>query len=207
MDKKSWFDAHIYDYLVKNNMLETADVFEREANLASSALTFPVTDVPEGYLYKWWATYNEIYRKCQDRVPLVNEGSSNMVGGISNMRRQIDSSSLDREHIAGYVAPGRRDDTYNEGGAQGFLGIGKCLADLSWVEEQFKNEVLDMSLMDESGRKKQKLDPEDGDIGVARANMCPSETSLFVPHLLEDIVRMSSHFGGSKDDEKTSSSN
>ncbi|KAM7525084.1 hypothetical protein LguiA_014986 [Lonicera macranthoides] len=52
-------DLYIHDYMVKNNMPQTAEIFAREANVSPQHRV--AIDVPEGFLNEWWSIFWDMY--------------------------------------------------------------------------------------------------------------------------------------------------
>ncbi|KAF1895752.1 hypothetical protein Lal_00037868 [Lupinus albus] len=58
-DADKMLDVYILDYLVKNNLQTSANIFKTESNLPDR--TPPIKNAPLGFLYEWWFVYWDIY--------------------------------------------------------------------------------------------------------------------------------------------------
>ncbi|KAL6992552.1 hypothetical protein U1Q18_010662 [Sarracenia purpurea var. burkii] len=57
-DSEKMLDLYIYDYMVKNNMHNAAEVFAKEANVGKNPVAI---NAPCGFLTEWWIIFWEIY--------------------------------------------------------------------------------------------------------------------------------------------------
>ncbi|KAI4305141.1 hypothetical protein L6164_028527 [Bauhinia variegata] len=53
-DNRLMLELYLYDYLMKRNLHETAEIFRKESNLSLDPMTRPAIDIPEGFLLEWW---------------------------------------------------------------------------------------------------------------------------------------------------------
>ncbi|XP_057544253.1 transcriptional corepressor LEUNIG-like isoform X2 [Amaranthus tricolor] len=77
------FQKYLHDYLVKNNMHRTAELFVKETN----ADVCPVAiDSPQGFLAEWWSIFHDVYFHMQ--LEQVEE-----TGMVSNEGKHVSGTS------------------------------------------------------------------------------------------------------------------
>eukprot|EP00261_Vitis_vinifera_P034784 XP_019076027.1 PREDICTED: transcriptional corepressor LEUNIG_HOMOLOG-like [Vitis vinifera] len=70
------FEYYLYDYLLKNKMGETAEIFGREANLNFDLTRPPLVDTPDGFLHEWWGIFYDMFRSRMAANEERDDGSS-----------------------------------------------------------------------------------------------------------------------------------
>ncbi|CAK9176171.1 unnamed protein product, partial [Ilex paraguariensis] len=66
-DPQKMLDLYILDYMKRNNMHETAEIFANEAGVPPNPA---VLSSPEGFLTEWWSVFWEVY---SSRLPSHQE--------------------------------------------------------------------------------------------------------------------------------------
>ncbi|RVW56636.1 hypothetical protein CK203_075159 [Vitis vinifera] len=124
---REMFEYYLYDYFVKNNMGETAEIFRREANLNfdptrpprniffSLSLGFysvlrvvdaflherglfsSAVDAPDGFLHEWWVIFYDMFRSRKVVNEEPDEGSSVVTEEMMETGEQSEASSS-RQH-------------------------------------------------------------------------------------------------------------
>ncbi|KAK6935775.1 LIS1 homology motif [Dillenia turbinata] len=54
-------ERYIYDYLMKKNCHQTAEIFKQEAGVEIDEKSPPAIDVLDGFLHEWWLTFYDMY--------------------------------------------------------------------------------------------------------------------------------------------------
>ncbi|KAH7838084.1 hypothetical protein Vadar_021837 [Vaccinium darrowii] len=72
-DAQKKLDQYIYDYLVRKNLLTSAEIFAKEANVDAEPI---VEEEPDGFLKEWWYIFWEQYSSGMPKQPESMEGSS-----------------------------------------------------------------------------------------------------------------------------------
>ncbi|KAJ7959742.1 Transcriptional corepressor LEUNIG like [Quillaja saponaria] len=73
------FERYLYDYLIKNNMHQTAEIFKREANPMLDPMTAVAIDVPGGFLHEWWSFFFDVFSASQHANYNPGAGTSTMM--------------------------------------------------------------------------------------------------------------------------------
>ncbi|XP_059593471.1 uncharacterized protein LOC104879535 isoform X1 [Vitis vinifera] len=94
---REMFEYYLYDYLVKNNMGETAEIFRREANLNFDPTRPPPVDAPDGFLHEWWVIFYDMFRSRKVVNEEPDEGSSVVTEEMMETGEQSEASSS-RQH-------------------------------------------------------------------------------------------------------------
>ncbi|KAJ0083448.1 hypothetical protein Patl1_31170 [Pistacia atlantica] len=91
-DARLMFELYLFDYLRKNNMHQTAEIFFREANLSFDPSIPTSIDVPDGFLHEWWSFFFDMFTSRQLTNCGSEESPSNMVEQTMEAMQQLDPS-------------------------------------------------------------------------------------------------------------------
>ncbi|KAJ4703502.1 Transcriptional corepressor LEUNIG [Melia azedarach] len=86
-DAQKTFEICLLDYLVKNNMHETAENFRKEANVPSHSAW---TDATDGFLHEWWGIFYDTFMARQLMHPDSEaETSSEVINTTQNQSNSM----------------------------------------------------------------------------------------------------------------------
>ncbi|XP_011086057.1 uncharacterized protein LOC105167896 isoform X2 [Sesamum indicum] len=89
-DPQMMLDLYIHNYMIRNNMHETAEIFAREANVCPKVVAL---DPPEGFLSEWWSLFWSVYSShCTNHAEATEDSSSKNAGSVS---QNVNSVMLD----------------------------------------------------------------------------------------------------------------
>lgn len=85
-DSEKMLDVYIYDYMVKKNLHEAAEIFARDANVCNNAV---VINEPYGFLTEWWTMFWSIYSSRVLESPQAMENSNVKPTQMMENKQQI----------------------------------------------------------------------------------------------------------------------
>ncbi|KAL0328863.1 UNVERIFIED_CONTAM: Transcriptional corepressor LEUNIG [Sesamum calycinum] len=92
-DPQMMLDLYIHNYLIRNNMHETAEIFAREANVCPKAVAL---DPPEGFLSEWWSLFWSVYSThCTKHAEATEDSSSQATQNAESVSQNVNSVMLD----------------------------------------------------------------------------------------------------------------
>jgi hypothetical protein len=83
-------NAYILDYLRRNNLMQTAEMFEKEANISHDAV---LVNTPHGFLYEWWTVFWDVFS-----ARTTKQGTPHARAYV-----EVQKQKLLRQHVSGYV--------------------------------------------------------------------------------------------------------
>ncbi|XP_044483465.1 uncharacterized protein LOC123209459 [Mangifera indica] len=124
-DARLMFELYLFDYLRKNNMHQTAEIFYREANLTFDPSMPAAIDVLKGFLHEWWSFFYDMYRSRQLTDCGSQQSLSNMVEQMMEAKQQLDPSPsrnyvMDEQTISRSLASADSDTGVNPMESMGF---------------------------------------------------------------------------------------